>query len=76
MHNYKIGEIVYLLESNRYILEGKILRRSGELYLLRFTEGGGTQVHANRLFPTEEAAQAMLDRIHGRNPRKAALAFG
>lgn len=76
MHSYKIGEIAYLIESNRFIMEGKIIRRSGDFYLFRFTDGGGTRIRGDRLFPTEEAAQSALDRRRGRDPRTAALAFG
>ena len=61
MHSYKIGEIAYLIESNRFIREGKILRHSGDFYLFRFIGGGGTRVRA--------------DRRRGRNPKSAALAF-
>ena len=75
MHIYKIGEIAYLIESNRFIREGKILRHSGDFYLFRFIGGGGTRVRADRLFPSEEAAQSALDRMRGRNPKAAALAF-
>ena len=75
MQSYHIGEIAYLIESNRFIQEGKILRRSGELYLFQFIGGGGTKVRGDRLFPTEEAAQSALDRIRSRNPRLALQAF-
>ena len=75
MRSYKIGEIAYLIESNRFIQEGKLLQRNGDLYLFRFIEGGGTWVRANRLFPSEEAAQSALDRMRNRNPRTAALSF-
>ena len=75
MRSYSIGEIAYLIESNRFIMEGKIVSRSGEFYLFRFTEGGGTRVRADRLYPTEEAAQAVLDRKRRADPRIAVLAF-
>lgn len=76
MHSYQPGEIAYIIESNRYIMEGKILRRSGNLYIFRFIEGGGTQVHAGRLYPTEEAAQNALDQIRRHLSGNPALAFG
>lgn len=76
MHNYQVGEIAYLIESNRFITEGKIVQRSGDFYLFRFIEGGGTRVRGDRLYPTEEAAQAVLDRKRRQNPRLALQAFG
>lgn len=76
MQKYNIGDIAYIIESNRYITEGKIQQCSGNLYLFRFIGGGGVRIRGERLFPTEEAAQAALDRLRGRNPRVAARAFG
>lgn len=63
MAKYKVGDIAYLLESNRFIREGKIARYLGGLYLFHFIEGGAIQVKEHRLFPSEEAAQAEMDRI-------------
>lgn len=74
MVSYKVGDIAYLIEARKYIREGKIIRRSGDLYLFRFIEGGGTQIKADRLFASEEAAQAALDRARRRDPHQA-LAF-
>lgn len=74
MAKYNVGDIAYFIESRRFIREGKILRRSGDLYLFRFIEGGGTQIKEARLFPTEEAAQAALDLRRTRDPRRE-LAF-
>lgn len=74
MKEYRVGDIAYLIESRRYIREGKIIRFCDGLYLFRFIEGGGTQISGSRLFPTEEAAQAELDRHRKRDPRQH-LAF-
>lgn len=82
MANYQVGDIAYFIESNRYIREGKLLRRTGDQFLFRFLEGGGIQIPVSRLYPTEEAAQAALDILRRpsrkllpkRDPRKT-LAF-
>lgn len=63
MAKIKVGDIGYLIESNRYIREGKILKVSGGLYMFRFIEGGAIQVKEHRLFPSEEAAQAEIDKM-------------
>lgn len=70
MAKYQVGEIAYLIESNRYIREGKIIRCTDGLCLFRFIEGGGIRVKEERLYPTEELAQRELDRIRPRIPRK------
>lgn len=64
MVNYQVGEIAYLIESNRFIREGKIVRKSQGCCLFRFIEGGGIRVQEDRLYPTEELAQKALDQIH------------
>ena len=54
----KAGDIAYLVESNRFVREVQIVRYSGGLYLVRFSDsGGGIQVRENRLFPTQELAK-------------------
>ena len=63
MNSFKPGDIAYIVESGRVIREGKIMRCSGGLYMLRFTEGGGTTVKEHRLYHREEDAQAEIDRI-------------
>lgn len=62
MKNYCIGDIAYFIESRRFIREGKLLSRTGDVFLFHFIEGGGIHISASRLFPTEEAAQAEIDR--------------
>lgn len=73
MNTYQIGDIAYFIESRRYIREGKLLRRKGDLFLFRFVEGGGIQISGSRLYPTEEAAQAALDRSRQDIKRSAAF---
>lgn len=71
MGDFRTGDIAYIIESNRFIREGKIRKCSGGIYLFQFIEGGGIQVKKHRLFKTEEAAQAELDRINGRETKEA-----
>ena len=63
MGTFKAGDIAYIVESGRIIREGKIMRCTGGLFLLKFTEGGGTTVKEHRLYHREEDAQAEIDRI-------------
>lgn len=59
---YKIGDIAYMIESNRYIREGKIIHISGDLITFKFLDcmGAPTKVKTHRLYPTEEAALAAI----------------
>lgn len=58
--NYKVGNIVYIVESNQFIRKCTIGRISGGIYLIRFDEGGAIQVKKHRLFDSREAAEASL----------------
>ncbi len=59
---YKINDIAYMIESNRYIREGKIIHISGDLITFKFLDcmGAATKVKTHRLYPTEEAALAAI----------------
>lgn len=59
---YKVGDISYLVESNRFIREGKITQYFNGLYLFQFVEGGAIRVKEHRLFASEEEAQAEIDK--------------
>lgn len=59
---FNAGEVAYLIESNRFIREGKIKQYANGLYLFMFIEGGAIRVKEHRLFKTEEEAQAELDK--------------
>lgn len=60
---YNVGDIAYLIESNRFIREGKIKQYYNGLYLFQFVEGGAIRVKEHRLYATEEEAQAEIDKI-------------
>ena len=59
---YKLNDVAYMIESNRYVREGKIIHISGDLITFKFLDcmGAATKVKAHRLYPTEEAALAAL----------------
>ncbi len=58
--NYKVGDIVYIVESNRIIRKCIIGRVTGGIYLIRFEEGGAIQVKKHRLFVSREEAEKSL----------------
>lgn len=54
-HKFKVGDIAYLVENNRYVSEGKITYICGDIITFKFISGkGGTKVKAHRLFDSEE----------------------
>lgn len=59
----KVGDVAYLVESNRIIREVEIRRYSGGMFLVRFTDtGGGIQVKVHRLFHTREDAEKSISK--------------
>lgn len=59
--NYENGTKAFIIESNRCIREVTVTRRSGDFYIVRFTDGtGGIQVRSSRLFPSREEAEAAV----------------
>ena len=68
---FKTGDIAYLVESNRFIREGRVKTCGGGLFLYHFIEGGAIRVKEHRLYPSEEAAQAYLDQFKKQKPRQA-----
>lgn len=60
-HKFKVGDIAYLVENNRYVSEGKITYICGDIITFIFISGkGGTKVKAHRLFDSEESALASI----------------
>lgn len=58
---YKLNDIAYMIESNHYIREGKIIHISGDLITFKFLDCmGATKIKAHRLYPSEEAALAAI----------------
>ena len=54
----KPGDIAYIIESGHFIREVKVIRVSGEMYTLKFTDtSGGVKLREGRLYPSKEAAE-------------------
>ena len=59
----KVGDIAYIVESNRFVRKVEIRRCSGGMFLVHFTDsGGGIQVKAHRLFATREEAEKSIEK--------------
>lgn len=55
-----IGESAYIIESNRKIRSGSIVRVKNGMCLFGFNEGGGLWVRESRLYHTQEEADATI----------------
>lgn len=59
----KVGDMAYIVESNRIIRKVKIVRCSGGIFLVKFPDtGGGIQVKRHRLFATREEAENSIEK--------------
>ena len=73
---YKINDIAYMLESSRYIREGKIVHISGDLSTFKFLDCmGATKIKAHRLYPSEEAALAAIGKCKTEIPSSHMMAI-
>lgn len=52
----KIGDTVYIIESNMYVRQAKLKRQSGNLVLVKFDDRSGIQIPKSRLFESKEKA--------------------
>ena len=57
---YKIGDTAYIILNNKNITEVTISKINGNLYIVRFNNGGGIQVPKGRLFSTRELAEEYI----------------
>lgn len=63
---FKEGSTAFIVESNRLIREVTIVRRTGDLYVVRFTDSnGGIQVRGTRLYSTKEDAEKTIPNVKG-----------
>lgn len=59
---YTVGQHVFIISNNSYVMEMVILRITGEFFTLRSVDqGGGTRLKKHRIFATKEEAQKLLD---------------
>ena len=59
---YSVGQNVFIISNNSYVMEMKIIRVSGDFYTLRSVEnsGSGIRLKKHRLFPTKEEAEKTM----------------
>lgn len=60
----EVGSHVFIIESNRTIMEIIVAARRGDFYTLRFLNGGAIQLRQSRIFLLrEEAEKKILARV-------------
>ncbi len=58
---FKVGDTVFIVESNRFIREVEIKNCSGGIFLVKFKDsGGGIKLKEHRLFASKEEAEASI----------------
>ena len=60
--NYTVGQHVFIISNNSFVMEMEIVRISGDFYTLRSAEnyGSGMRLKKHRLFATKEEAEAVM----------------
>lgn len=59
---YTVGQHVFIISNNSYVMEMVILSISGDFFTLRsVSQGSGTRLKKHRIYATKEEAQRVLD---------------
>ena len=59
---FSVGQHVFIISNNSYVMEMQIVRISGDFYTLRSVEnyGSGMRLKGHRLYATKEEAEAVM----------------
>lgn len=60
---YSVGQHVFIISNNSYVMEMQIMRISGDFYTLRSVQnyGSGIRLKKYRLFATQAEADAVME---------------
>ena len=59
---FTVGQHVFVISNNSYVMEMVILRISGDFFTLRsVNQGSGMRLKKHRIYATKEEAQKVLD---------------
>lgn len=63
---YSVGQHVFIISNNSYVMEMQIMRISGDFYTLRSVDnyGSGMRLKGHRLYVTKEEAEAVIKNEH------------
>jgi len=59
---YTVGQHVFIISNNSFVMEMQIMRISGDFYTLRSVEnyGSGMRLKGHRLYATKEEAETVM----------------
>lgn len=57
---FKVGDTAFIILNNMNVIAVTIIKVNGNLYIVRFANGGGTQLPKSRLYPTKEEAESHI----------------
>lgn len=59
---YTVGQHVFIISNNSYVMEMEIVRIAGDFYTLRSTQnyGSGMRLKKHRIYATKEEAEAVM----------------
>lgn len=59
---YTVGQHVFIISNNAYVIEMQIMRILGDFYTLRSVEnyGSGMRLKGHRLYATQEETEAVI----------------
>ena len=62
MMSYKVGQLVWFVQSGMHVKEAKIISISGDFCTIRFEDGGGIRVRSSKLYSTKEDAEQIINK--------------
>ena len=67
---FKESTFAFIVESNRLVREVEIAKKTGNLYIVRFTDNnGGIQVRGSRLFSTKDETEKSVQNVRENKKR-------
>lgn len=71
---FKEGTSAFIIESKRFVREVVIIKNTGNLYIINFTDNnGGIQVRGSRLFSTRDEAEKLVPNVRGSKKKDLSL---
>ncbi len=60
---YSVGQHVFIISNNSFVMEMEIVRISGDFYTLRSTQnyGSGMRLKKHRLYASKDEAEAVME---------------
>ena len=67
---YKVGTTAFIVESNRLVKKVTIIKRTGNFYIVRFSDSDGAiQLRGSRLYATRDEAEKSVPYVRENKKR-------